>query len=243
VTARASASAVVQASVPALYLWGVTILPIALTNATTPVRLMAFPPLLAIAFAIWWERRGGAYASSVLLLGATATMSAALLVAPVRALHQFGLFRGALGVLGWLLFAYTCAAPALDAGRSIANGVQLKRFRIFLVPLFALSFLGFAWDMIDDERAVFVHVAACLLGLYVLTALRFDGAKRIAMSAVAITLAYVTLLLLRTARDVEGALCALGCVLAGSAGAWLESRATRRAARPAQPLRKLPIPR
>jgi hypothetical protein len=198
---------------------------------------MALPPLLAIAFAIWWERRGGAHAPSVLLWSVTASMSAALLVAPVRALHQFGLFRGALGVLGWLLFAYTCAAPAIDSGRSMANGIQLKRLRIFLVPLFALSFLGFGWDMMDDERAVFVQVAACLLGLYVLTSLRFDGAVRIAMSVLAIALAYLTLLLFRTARDVEGILCALGCVLAGSAGTWLANRVAKRALRKQPDLR------
>jgi hypothetical protein len=115
----AGMSATAQASVPAVYAWGVTVAPVAWSRgAPLLAKVAAVAALAAIALAVAGERRWGSRASVVglwtFVLASAVTWSAApAALGPLR----IDAPRGLAGMLGWALFAFTSAAPALS-GRS-----------------------------------------------------------------------------------------------------------------------------
>jgi hypothetical protein len=112
----AGMSATTQASVPAVYAWGVTVAPVAWSRgAPLLARFAAVAALGTIVLAVVGERRWGARASvaglwSFVLASAVTWSAAPAALGPLR----IDAPRGLAGMLGWALFAFTSAAPALS---------------------------------------------------------------------------------------------------------------------------------
>jgi hypothetical protein len=110
----AGMSAAAQASVPAVYAWGVTVAPVAWSRgAPLLAKVAAVAALGAIAVAVAGERRWGQRARAGglwgFVLASAITWSAApAALGPLR----IDAPRGLAGMLGWALFAFTSAAPA-----------------------------------------------------------------------------------------------------------------------------------
>jgi hypothetical protein len=108
-------SAAAQASVPAAYAWGVTVAPVAWSRgAPLLAKAAAVAALGAIALAVACERRWGARARAWGLWGFVLASAVTWSVAPA-ALGPLRIDapRGLAGMLGWALFAFTSAAPAV----------------------------------------------------------------------------------------------------------------------------------
>lgn len=98
--------------------------------------------------------------------------------------------RGALGMIGWALFAFASAGPTLrpdpDAARRVVAGTPLKPrselprgdgvYVVFGV-LAALAMQGIGWGVASPERAVLVRLVTIVCGIAVL-----GGATSIALA-------------------------------------------------------------
>lgn len=91
--------------------------------------------------------------------------------------------RGALGVVGWALFAFASAGPSLrtdpDASKRIVAGSSLKPRSelprgdgayVAVGVLLALAMQGVGWGVVSPERAVLVRLVTVVCGVAVLGA-------------------------------------------------------------------------
>jgi hypothetical protein len=216
---------VAQAAIPAVYAWGVTLAPFLFAPALEQV-LVTLLPLGAVALSLYLEQRRKPHAIHVLLWGYVGPSTLALLLAPQRALHRFDWLRGALGLLGYALFAYSVAAPALRAPSTASTSsvrpnrlaVLLRALYMLIVPVMAFALLALGWDLVEDERAALAHVAACLLGILLMRAMdASQGGKRRLVHAgfmiLALMSALFSILLLTRSRDFEALGLAVLCAL------------------------------
>jgi hypothetical protein len=200
-----------QALVPGLYAWGVSLAPLLISDAPVSTRACAALPFVAMGVALYLEARPSKYAIHALLWGMYASLALTLVLTPARLLHQFDLFRGVLATLGWGLFAYTCAAPALGIQvrprASLPRTLRsfLRRIVLFVVPAVSVALLAFGWEIPDDERATLVHCAGCVLSLAILGRGTAERPVKRALLAIAVVLALTCIWLVRTARDVPAA--------------------------------------
>lgn len=177
-------SPVVQASVPALYAWAMTVAPTAFGKGGTT--LAQFFALLAVtlvcgAVALEFVRTTTQrFAHPLLVWGMTLASSASFLAASPRALAAFDTTRSVAGILGWLLFALASAAPALRrsmdeealAVKPLAQRKQAPRaaFGIILAITFLLAAIlqSYGWSQEPLERAVLLRIASIVLSLALL---------------------------------------------------------------------------
>src|SRR5580704_73363 len=127
-----------QASVTALYAWGVTVAPVAWRPGVSSVaRVSAAAALLTIGAGVAAERRWGASARVPAFWAFVLTSALTWSVAPAAlAPLRVDTSRGIAGMLSWALVALAFAAPALEgraqAGRPIDSpsspeGKSLRR--------------------------------------------------------------------------------------------------------------------
>ncbi|MFO0666656.1 MAG: hypothetical protein U0174_22085 [Polyangiaceae bacterium] len=173
------ASPIVQASVPALYAWAITVAPVAFgKGGTTLSQFFALLAITSVLLGLMAASTGGRekYALPAVVWGMTLFSSGSFLVASPRALSTFDTARGTAGVLGWLLFALASAAPALrrtpDSALAVkplkgTRGEAKSTFGFLLGVAFALSIVlqGYGWTQETAERAVLLRVASIVLSL------------------------------------------------------------------------------
>jgi len=180
--------AAAQASVPGAYAWAVTVAPAAWSRgAPTLARVAAVAALLALFGGIAGERAWGARARfaslwAFVLASALAWSSAPAALAPLRV----DSLRGLAGMLGWALFAFASAAPALpplesrlDASGS-SQGEQPAPVRaawsrrdaayVAVGTLLAALIQTVGWGVATVERALLVRFTALAAALAVIAA-------------------------------------------------------------------------
>jgi hypothetical protein len=181
-----SLGASAQASVPGLYAWGVTVAPAAWARGGSAVsKVAAVVAVLALVGGVVGERLLGGR-GRVLSLWAFVLSSALAWSAAPAALGPLRIDapRGIAGMLGWALFAFASAAPALQgagddvAGRLVDDALLpprrgLSRGDATYVAMGAiiaavLQLVG--WRVPTPERALLVRFVALAAGLAVIGA-------------------------------------------------------------------------
>jgi hypothetical protein len=182
----AAMSAAAQASVPAVYAWGVTVAPAAWSRgAPLLAKVAAVAALVAVAVAVAGERRWGSRTRipalwSFVLASAVAWSAAPAGLGPLR----FDAPRAMAGMLGWAVFGITFAAPALGAGAApppedegadpqppLAPRRVLARGDVLYVAggaLFAIWLQSIGWQVAATERAILVRVVSLAGGIALL---------------------------------------------------------------------------
>jgi hypothetical protein len=178
--------AAAQASIPAVYAWGVTVAPAAWSRgAPLLAKIAALVALAGVAVAVVGERRWGARARipalwSFVLASAIAWSAAPAALGPLR----MDAPRAMAGMLGWALFALTFAAPAIDARSTLPSGDDPPDPNPPLAPrrvlargdglyvaggaLFAIGLQGIGWQVSNAERAILVRVVSLAAGIALL---------------------------------------------------------------------------
>jgi hypothetical protein len=179
-------SAAAQASVPAIYAWGVTVAPAAWSRgAPLLAKVAATGALVALGVAVAGERRWGARARVVALWGFVLACAVAWSAAPgALAPLRMDAPRAMAGMLGWALFALTFAAPTLNARGALPleeepadpdpplapRRVLARGDALYLGggALFAVWLQGIGWQVSSTERAIFVRVVTLATGIAIL---------------------------------------------------------------------------
>lgn len=174
-----SLGASAQASVPGLYAWGVTVAPAAWARGSSSLsKVAAVAAVLALGVGIVGERMWGGR-GRVLSLWAFVLASALAWSAAPSALGPLRIDapRGIAGMLGWALFAFASAAPALQGARDEARLVDdavlpprrgLSRGDAAYVAagaVIAASLQLVGWRVPSPERALLVRFVALAAGL------------------------------------------------------------------------------
>lgn len=177
--------AAAQASVPGLYAWGVTVAPVVYARqATLLSKIAAGAGLVSLLLGIALERRWGARARYVAVWGLVLSSALVWILVP-SALGPLRLdsTRGIAGMVGWALFAFASAAPALRRGLDTESRVvddaplrpraQLKRGDAIYVGggvVLALGLQVVGWGVAIPERALLVRLISIASGLAILGA-------------------------------------------------------------------------
>jgi hypothetical protein len=187
--------AAAQASIPGLYAWAVTVAPAAWSKGgTLGAKLLALLGVVALGAGLVLERRSADAArwSRPLSVWGLAIPSALVWLSSSSAMTPLRLdtMRGLAGMLGWALFAFASAAPAIkrseDANARIVEGAALRpRTRIpkgdvaFMAVGFAIACIlqAIGWRATPPERAVLVRLVTLAAGLAVM-----GGATTIALA-------------------------------------------------------------
>jgi hypothetical protein len=181
----ASLDASTQASVPGLYAWVLTVAPAAWTRGGSAfARGASITALLALAGGIAAERRWGARGRFAamwvfVLASALVWISAPNAMGPQRLEGA----RGVAGMLGWALYAFACAAPALrrdelPAPRVVPDEPLRPRTRVrrgdaaymAVAAVVAAALQAVGWRVITPERAILVRFVALASGLALISA-------------------------------------------------------------------------
>jgi len=174
---------VAQASVPGLYAWAVTVSPAAWSKGAPWVaKVAAIAGLLSLAGSAALEARSPRRARAVSVWGLGLTSSIVWLATPASlAPTHLDAARGITGIVGWALFAYAAAAPALK--RPADSPLQLEAAlkpraktrrgdMIYVaagaIVAFALQLVG--WRVLVPERALLVRLTTLAVGIAVLGA-------------------------------------------------------------------------
>jgi hypothetical protein len=178
--------AAAQASVPGFYAWGVTVAPPAWARGSSPVaRVAAIAALLMLAAGVVGEPRWGGRARFLSLWGFVLASAVVWSAAPA-ALSPLRMDapRGLAGMLGWALFAFASAAPALrtalgEAGKEPAEDAPLVPHQrlargdgayVAGGSLAAALLQGIGWRVVSVERSLLVRFIALAAGLAVMGA-------------------------------------------------------------------------
>jgi hypothetical protein len=176
--------AAAQAFVPGVYAWGVTVAPAAWSRgAPVLAKLAAVTALVALFGGVLGERLWHGWARVVSLWGfvlasALAWSAAPAALGPLRIDSP----RGVAGMIGWALFAFASAAPALQGRREeerLVEGSELTPRKTLArgdaayvtggaVIAAALQLIG--WRAATAERALLVRFVALAAGLAVIGA-------------------------------------------------------------------------
>ena len=130
----AAAGAAAQTMVPGLYAWGVTVAPAAWARGSSVLaKAVALGALVALGCGVIGERRLGAWVRIASLWGFVLASAVVWSICPagLGPAHVDGA-RGLAGMLGWALFAFASAAPALrvEAPEEGPEGVAAPAARI-----------------------------------------------------------------------------------------------------------------
>ena len=169
-----------QASVPGLYAWAATVAPAAFGRGSSAyARLAAVVALVPLAVGIVMERRWGPSARYLSVWGLVA-MSAIVWVLVPTALTpaRMDVVRGLSGMVGWALFAFACAAPALGREASAKARVapeapmrprtQIQHGDAAYIGggiVLALALQGVGWQVAVPERALLIRLIALAAGI------------------------------------------------------------------------------
>lgn len=171
-----------QAAVPGLYAWFVTVLPCAAGRGSHwPGKVVAIAGVGALAVAIYLEPQKPKVARAVSVWGLTvASVVVWTLSSSQLAPQHFATARALTGMLGWGLFAYASAAPALGprAGGIVEAGVLKPRSKVlrgdayylFGGVIVALALQTIGWSVLVPERALLVRIAMLAAGMGVIGA-------------------------------------------------------------------------
>ena len=176
--------AAAQASVPGVYAWGVTVAPAAWSRgAPLLAKVAAVTAVLALIGGVLGERFWEGRARTVSLWGFVLSCALAWSAAPA-ALGPLRIDapRGIAGMIGWALFAFASAAPALQGRREeqrLLPGAELVARKpvvrgdagfvaggAFVAA--ALQLIG--WRAASAERELLVRFVALAAGLAVIGA-------------------------------------------------------------------------
>lgn len=190
----ASLGASVQSAIPGLYAWAVTVAPAAWSRGATPLaKVFALVGVVLLGTAPFVEGRWmgptWARAWSVWGLVLPSAIVWALTPAALSSARLDGV-RGALGMVGWALFAFASAGPALredsrtasrmTASTSLKPRSAVRRgdgIYIGFGVLLALSMQAIGWGIVVPERAVLVRLVTVICGIAVL-----GGATNLALA-------------------------------------------------------------
>lgn len=175
--------AAAQASVPGLYAWALTVAPAAFgRGASFYAKVAAMAGLVALGLGVSMERRWGARARHVAVWGLSLTSGLVWALVPTAlSPARLDVVRGVAGMLGWALFAFACAAPALkrdpNPGARLVDEapmrprMQLRRGDGAYVAggvILAVALQGVGWQVATPERALLIRLVAVASGIAVL---------------------------------------------------------------------------
>jgi hypothetical protein len=188
----AALDASTQASVPGLYAWALTVAPAAWSRSGSIfAKAVSLAALFALGLGILAERRLGSRGRFAAFWGFVLSCALVWIATPM-ALGPLRLdgARGVAGMLGWALYAFASAAPALrrdtlPAARVVSEAPLRPRTRIrrgdalhlagAAVLAAALQLVG--WGVAAPERAILVRFVALASGLALI-----GGATTIALA-------------------------------------------------------------
>lgn len=212
----ANVGSTAQVAVPGLYAWAVTVAPaafapsaplLAKVGAVLGVMALAVGPLVEnlappedAKGAVpsprpspsWTKLPWSARARALAIWGFVLSSLLVWVMAPTAlAAAKFDVVRGALGLLGWALFAFACAGPArkpladaearITVGTPLAPRSSLSRGDGLYVAagvLAAASMQLVGWNVAVPERAILVHLVTSVAGIAVVGASTSIGLAR-----------------------------------------------------------------
>jgi hypothetical protein len=179
-----AAGAAAQAAVPGLYAWGLTVAPAAWGRGSSALaKVASIAAVLALGAGVAAGPRGGPGVRVASLWGfvlacALAWSAAPAALAPLR----IDAPRGLAGMLGWALFAFASAAPALqgrrEEGRLAIDSALAPRRSVVrgdatyvaIGVALALALQAIGWSAMTAERALLIRVVALAAGIAVIGA-------------------------------------------------------------------------
>lgn len=183
-----------QASVPGVYAWSVSVAPAAFAHGAPGIAQMAAAcGIASLAGAPILESKRPRAARMVSVWGLVFTSLFVWIAVPSSSLSplQFEGVRGFAGVLGWALFAFASAAPALVPLSSESPTRTLSRALRSRSPTgwadAAILWIGIGmagvtqavgWHVVEPERAVLVHLLGLVGGLAAVSAVASIVAAR-----------------------------------------------------------------
>jgi len=182
---------VAQSSVPGLYAWAVTVSPAAWSKGAPWVaKVAAMAGLASLVGAAAVEARAPRRARAASVWGLGLTSSIVWLAVPgALGPTRLDAARGITGMVGWALFAYAAAAPALKRpaepqvyvaaplkARSKTRRGDMVYVGAGAIAAFALQLVG--WGVLVPERALLVRLTTLAVGLAVLGAATDVGLAR-----------------------------------------------------------------
>jgi hypothetical protein len=172
----ASRGPTVQAVVPGLYAWSITVAPVGWSRHSSALAgLAAGLGLLALLAAPIVERRSTLAARVLTGWGLVVSATLTWALAPEPALDAFDVVRGVAGLVGWGLFAIAVASPAraIEAPRGAAPTKRRWALDTWLLAMgvaLALAIEVPGWRLAERDRALFLRVVALAGGLGLLSA-------------------------------------------------------------------------
>ncbi|MBL8613165.1 MAG: hypothetical protein JNL38_37845 [Myxococcales bacterium] len=184
-TRVADLGAAAQASIPAIYAWGMTVAPAAWSRgAPALAKVTALLGVAAVAGAAVAERAYPRWARIVSVWGLVVTSVATwALASTAMTPARLDVARGVLGAAGWMFFAFASSAPPVrrreEDGERILDGPPLKPRGLLprLDSLYlggavvvALGMIAIGWRVTSPERGVLVRLVSLASGLAVVGA-------------------------------------------------------------------------
>ncbi len=171
-----------QASIPGLYAWSLTVATSAWARGaplSSKVAALAGPACLLGAVLLDRTRPVTARNLGVWGLVLSSVITWGLVPAAIGP-SRLDAVRGTLGMIGWALFAFASAAPALAhdpsaQARIVARGLLPRRGArdapfLAVGLLVAVAFQTIGWGIAVAERALFVRLFTLIAGMMVLGA-------------------------------------------------------------------------
>jgi hypothetical protein len=176
--------AAAQAAIPGLYAWAVTVAPAAWARGAPLVaKILAILGLAFLVGSMVIERRFPRWARPVSVWGLAGTSALVWVAAPLAlSPTMLDAPRGLSGIIGWALFAFASAAPAMGrdpegsrvvAGAPLRPRVPIPRGdAVFIVTgaALALALQAVGWHVNVPERALLVRLVVLASGLAVVGA-------------------------------------------------------------------------
>jgi hypothetical protein len=171
-----------QAAVPGLYAWFVTVLPCTVGRGSHWLgKTAAILGVAALAIAIYLEPQRPKIARIVSVWGLTiSSIIVWALSSSQLAPQHFATARALSGMMGWGLFAYASAAPALgprvggvvEAGLLKPRSTVLRGDSYYLAGgvVIALLLQTICWRVLAPERGLLIRIATLAAGIGVIGA-------------------------------------------------------------------------
>ena len=171
-----------QAAVPGLYAWFVTVLPCTVGRGNHWAgKTAAIIGVATLAVAIYLEPQRPKIARGVSVWGLTlSSILVWTLSSSQLAPQHFPTARALSGMMGWGLFAYASAAPALgprvggvvEAGLLKPRSTVLRGDAYYLVGgvVVALLLQTIGWHVLSPERGLLIRIATLAAGIGVIGA-------------------------------------------------------------------------
>jgi hypothetical protein len=175
-----------QASVPGIYAWSVSVAPVAFAHGAPGIAQMAaLCGVASLAGAPILESKRPRAARMVSVWGLVFTSLFVWIAVPSSSLSplRFDVVRGLAGMLGWALFAFASAAPALvplsseSATRTLSHALRSRSPAGWADATILWLGIGMGgvtqavgWHVVEPERAVLVRLLGLVGGLAAVSA-------------------------------------------------------------------------